>query len=48
MQHRGEMRDLNRAFKAARKVDRSLRYHNYLRAKRAAVLDALHPIRPRY
>jgi len=25
------MRDLNRAFKAARKVDRSLRYHNYLR-----------------
>jgi hypothetical protein len=35
MQHRGEMRDLNPAFKAARTVDRSLRYHNCLHAKRA-------------
>jgi hypothetical protein len=36
-----EMRDLNRAFKAARKVDRSLRYHNYLHAEKAAMLDAM-------
>jgi hypothetical protein len=40
MQHNGGMRDLNRAFKVARKVDPSLRYHDYLQAKKAAMLEA--------
>ena len=41
MQHNGGLRDLNRSFKAARKVDRSLRYHDYLHAKKAAMLEAI-------
>jgi hypothetical protein len=35
------MRDLNRAFKAARKADPSLRYHDYLHAQKAAMLEAM-------
>ena len=41
MQHTGGMKDLNRAFKAARKVDPSLRYFDYLHAHKAAMLEAL-------
>ena len=40
MQHNGGMKDLNRAFKAARKVDPSLRYFDYLHAHKAAMLEA--------
>jgi hypothetical protein len=37
----GKMRDFNRAFKAARKVDATLRYHDYLHARKAAMLEAI-------
>jgi hypothetical protein len=41
MQHNGGMKGLNAAFKAARKVDRSLRYYDYLHAQKAAMREAL-------
>jgi hypothetical protein len=41
MQHNGGMEELNRAFKAARKVDRSLRYFDYLHAKKASMLETV-------
>jgi predicted transcriptional regulator of viral defense system len=41
MQHNGGMKELNRAFKAARKVDPSLRYYDYLHAKKASMLEAM-------
>ncbi len=37
----GQMREFNRAFKAARKVDAKLRYHDYLHARKAAMLEAI-------
>lgn len=37
MQSNGALRDLNRAFKEARKVDPSLRYQNYLHARLEAM-----------
>jgi hypothetical protein len=37
----GQMREFNRAFKAARKVDASLRYHDDLHSRKAAMLEAI-------
>ncbi|WP_315768263.1 hypothetical protein [Bradyrhizobium sp. SZCCHNR2012] len=37
----GQMREFNRAFKAARKADASLRYHDYLHARKAAMLEVI-------
>jgi hypothetical protein len=37
----GELRDINRAFKEARKVDPSIRYVDYLEARKAGMLEAL-------
>ena len=41
MQHNGGMKELNRAFKAARKAVPSLRYFEYLHAKKASMLEAM-------
>jgi hypothetical protein len=40
MQHHGGLKEINRAFKAARKADPSIRYFDYLHAK-AAMLEAI-------
>lgn len=37
----GELRELNQAFKSARKVDPSLKYADYLDARKAGMLEAL-------
>jgi hypothetical protein len=37
----GELREMNAAFKEARKVDPSVRYVDYLEARKAAMLEAL-------
>ena len=37
----GELRELNAAFKAARQTDPSVRYVDYLEARKAAMLEAL-------
>ena len=37
----GDLRDLNQAFKEARKADPSVRYVEYLEARKAAMLEAL-------
>jgi transposase len=37
----GELREMNVAFKEARKVDPSVRYVDYLEARKAAMLEAL-------
>ncbi|WP_316172115.1 MULTISPECIES: hypothetical protein [unclassified Bradyrhizobium] len=37
----GQMRDFNRVFKSARKVDPKLRYHDYLHSRKAAMLEAI-------
>ena len=37
----GDLRDLNQAFKEARKVDPSIRYFDYIYARKAAMLEAL-------
>jgi hypothetical protein len=37
----GELRELNRAFKEARATDRSIRYVDYLEARKASMLEAL-------
>jgi hypothetical protein len=36
----GELRELNAAFKAERKVDPNVRYADYLDARKAAMLEA--------
>lgn len=41
MKKKGELRELNQSFKAARAVDRSLRYTEFFEAKKAALLEAL-------
>lgn len=41
MQLDGRLRDLNRAFKASRKADRTLRYFDFLHAHKAAMLEAI-------
>jgi hypothetical protein len=41
MKQTGELRDLNTAFKAARSVDPSLRYGDFMNAKKAAILERL-------
>jgi hypothetical protein len=41
MQQTGGMKDLNRDFKAARKVNPALRYHDYLHDRKAAMLEAM-------
>jgi hypothetical protein len=38
---RGDLKEMNRAFKAARAVDRSLRYQDFLQSKKAAMLETL-------
>ncbi|MDR3401933.1 MAG: hypothetical protein P4L99_05475 [Chthoniobacter sp.] len=38
---RGELRELNAAFKAARAVDPSLRYADFVAAKKASLIEAL-------
>jgi hypothetical protein len=37
----GELKDLNCAFKAARKIDPSLRYHDYLHAHKAGMIEQI-------
>lgn len=37
----GELRELNQAFKEARKVDLSIRYVDYLEGRKAGMLEAL-------
>jgi hypothetical protein len=37
----GDLRDLNQSFKEARKADPSVRYVEYLEARKAAMLEAL-------
>ena len=37
----GDLRELNRSFKAARAADPSVRYVAYLEARKAAMLEAL-------
>jgi hypothetical protein len=37
----GELREFNRAFKDARKVDPAIRYFDYIHARKAAMLEAL-------
>jgi hypothetical protein len=37
----GDLRELNRSFKEARAVDPSIRYVDYLEARKAAMLEAL-------
>jgi hypothetical protein len=37
----GELREMNAAFKEVRKVDPSVRYVDYLEARKAAMLEAL-------
>jgi hypothetical protein len=37
----GQLAEFNKAFKAARKVDPSVRYHDFLFARKAAMLEAL-------
>jgi hypothetical protein len=37
----GDLRDLNQAFKEARKADPSVRYVEYLEARKAAMLEAM-------
>ncbi|RXG92287.1 hypothetical protein [Bradyrhizobium vignae] len=41
MKSKGELRELNQAFRAARLVDPSLRYEAFMEAKKAALLEAL-------
>lgn len=41
MAERGELREFNAAFKEARKVDPSIRYQDYLHARKAAMLEAM-------
>ncbi|TQF28861.1 hypothetical protein [Bradyrhizobium sp. UNPA324] len=41
MKSKGELRELNQAFRAARAVDSSLRYEAFMEAKKAALLEAL-------
>jgi hypothetical protein len=41
MKQTGELRDMNSAFKAARSVDPSIRYANFMNAKKAAILESL-------
>jgi hypothetical protein len=41
MQRAGDLKDLNRDFKAARAADTKLRYHDYLHVRKAAMLEAL-------
>lgn len=41
MKSRGELRELNQAFRAARLVDPSLRYEAFMEAKKAALLEVL-------
>ncbi|SFO25953.1 hypothetical protein SAMN05216330_102442 [Bradyrhizobium sp. Ghvi] len=41
MKAKGELRELNHSFKSARAVDPSLRYAEFLEAKKAALLEAL-------
>lgn len=41
MQRSGDLKDLNRDFKAARLADPTLRYHDYLHGRKAALLEAL-------
>jgi hypothetical protein len=37
----GELKEFNRAFKEARRVDPSIRYFDYIHARKAAMLEAL-------
>ena len=41
MKDSGQLKGFNRAFKAARKAATSLRYHDYLHAHKAGVLEKL-------
>ena len=41
LQHNGGMREFNAGFKAARKAEPSLRYFDYLHAKKASMLEAM-------
>jgi hypothetical protein len=41
MGSKGQLREINQAFKAARSVDPSLRYADYMEARKAAMLEAL-------
>ncbi|WFU44109.1 hypothetical protein QA640_17650 [Bradyrhizobium sp. CB82] len=41
MKSKGELRELNQSFKEARAVDPSLRYSEFMEAKKAALLEAL-------
>lgn len=41
MQHSGGMKGFNRDFKAARKVNPALRYHDFLHDRKAAMLAAM-------
>lgn len=41
MKSKGELRELNQSFRAARAADSSLRYETFIEAKKAAILEAL-------
>ncbi|SFH69833.1 hypothetical protein SAMN04487925_10154 [Bradyrhizobium sp. cf659] len=41
MKLKGQLRELNQSFKAARAIDPSLRYADFFQAKKAALLEAL-------
>jgi hypothetical protein len=41
LQNTGGMKELNRAFKAARAADPSLRYYDFINTKKMAMLEAI-------
>ncbi|WP_027553554.1 hypothetical protein [Bradyrhizobium sp. Cp5.3] len=41
MKSKGELRELNQSFRAARAADRTIRYADFFEAKKAALLEAL-------
>jgi hypothetical protein len=41
MEQRGELRELNVAFKAARAIDPTLRCWDFMKAKKTAILEAV-------
>jgi hypothetical protein len=41
MKESGAMNEFNAAFKAARKVDKSIRYFDFLHSRKAAMLEAI-------
>jgi hypothetical protein len=44
MEASGLLSEFNTAFKAARKVQATIRYHDYLYSRKAAVLEAIAPM----